>query len=700
MGMPGTSGSRLGGTMGKKYKLAIICVLIFAAEACLKLSPSPINTPKDTTKHATLTSTPTATSTLVPTSMPTPIPLTWQQIADGQEFERDTVTAFATDKNDPNVIYASMKNTGIFKTSDGGLSWQHVLYGLTTMQVVSLLIDPQNPTILYAGTMDGVYKTEDGGKNWHRIGAGTYLLMDSQDSSHIYARDENGIYETKDLGKNWTIAYALKTNCPGTVSSWAIHPTDSKMIFIGSEDKCGPGIYQSTDHGHTWKLIGGVWERPSLNALAIGLNAQGDFSVYSRNGISHDGGETWYFTDAFGCDALIPDPEHPATIYCAYEAGGLMAIKGQGSTWQRAGLEASKITAISIDYVNGTKRIIVGGTRLEQNTKDGIFISEDGGVTWAEGDSGLGMTRSELKVDPVDGNKLFIAAYYEQFENDWNTTACALYRSQDLGKNWSLIRLADWCGPAFDAANVIHIIQNGALQRSWDGGETWSWEPEGKLLSSGHSLDFNAHYRLPGWETGNSQSVSANPYMDGLIYSVGNTIYYSPDSGASWQKSVGSEGSLDGRLFYTDQSKMMFDIGRYHQAFSTDNGMTWQNCGEDVTTSQSDTRLALDLQGSHLYLATPGQGVLVSTDKCQSWQPSNQGLDNLFANTIAIDPNDSNIVYAGTDDGAYVSFDSGETWSQINDGLPITIVVYSIVVDKDSNVYAATPYGIFKLESK
>ena len=118
----------------------------------------------------------------------------------GQEFPRDMVTAFATDKKDPDVIYAAMMNAGVYKTIDGGLSWRPAHHGLASTQVESLLIDSQYPRILYAVTMDGIYKTEDGGENWFRIGDGTYLLMDNQDNSHLYARDENGIYETTDQG--------------------------------------------------------------------------------------------------------------------------------------------------------------------------------------------------------------------------------------------------------------------------------------------------------------------------------------------------------------------------------------------------------------------------------------------------------------------------------------------------------------------
>ncbi len=76
------------------------------------------------------------------------------------------------------------------------------------------------------------------------------------------------------------------------------------------------------------------------------------------------------------------------------------------------------------------------------------------------------------------------------------------------------------------------------------------------------------------------------------------------------------------------------------------------------------------------------------------------GLGSLFVNSLAIDANNPDTIYAGTDGGAYVSFDGTNTWNKINDGLLGAKVVYSIVVDSDSNVYASTPYGIFKLEKE
>jgi photosystem II stability/assembly factor-like uncharacterized protein len=668
---------------------------------------------------------PTATQTLFPT--PIPIPLAWKRISMGQEFERDTVTAFATDKKDPDVIYAGMKNAGVYKTIDGGLSWRPAHYGLASTQVESLLIDSQNPRLLYAGTMGGVFKTEDGGESWFRIGDGIYLLMDTQDNSHLYARDENAIYETKDQGNTWEIVHPLKKDCPNSISSWAIHPTNGDMLFIGGGETCA-GVYQSSDSGRNWTLIG-LEDKTDLNPLAIGLDEQGNFSIYTifdppvlsfgwdeKVGIyfSYDGGVTWSHKKVGGslgngtCNILISDTDNPATIYCAGER--LYVTQKKGEDWQAVTNTETKVhTAIYIDHPNGKDRIIAGGTNINNHDDRNvsIFISTDNGSSWTEKNNGIGSTRSELKIDPMNTDRMYLATYY--YSRVWyrDKKGCTLYRSMDGSKSWSSIKTGEWCGTSFDSANAFYLIERSSLQKSLDGGENWLWKFPTIDQYSGNSTKMNrdvlivlSAYGLPS----GSQSISANPYIDNLIYAVGNTIYYTTTdmshSNPSWQLSEGGEGSWDARLFYTDQSKIIYAIGRTHQSYTTDNGKTWQNCGEDVTTSLSDSRLALDLQGSRLYLATPGQGVLVSTDKCESWQASNEGLSNLFINTLAIDPNDANKIYAGTDGGAYLSFDGSQTWGQVNDGLLGATVVYSIAVDKESNVYAATPYGIFILEKK
>ena len=102
--------------------------------------------------------------------------------------------------------------------------------------------------------------------------------------------------------------------------------------------------------------------------------------------------------------------------------------------------------------------------------------------------------------------------------------------------------------------------------------------------------------------------------------------------------------------------------------------------------------------GNHVFVID-NKTLLESHDSCDTTNTF-ASAPNTSMNSIAFDPGKPDTLYAGTDGGAYISFDSGKTWNQVNAGLPDITVVYSIAVDKDSNVYAATPFGIFKLEGR
>jgi photosystem II stability/assembly factor-like uncharacterized protein len=166
------------------------------------------------------------------------------------------------------------------------------------------------------------------------------------------------------------------------------------------------------------------------------------------------------------------------------------------------------------------------------------------------------------------------------------------------------------------------------------------------------------------------------------------------------------------RLFFdNEETQAIYAIGCHDSEalISTDEGQTWRWCvGANPVVRQSwmwrprsESLLAVDPHDASRTISAIGSaGVALSTNNCSSWELVNNGLGSLFVNSVAIDPNNSAPLFAGTDGGAYVSFDGGQSWGQVNGGLLGATVVYSIAVDKDSNVYAATPYGIFKLGGK
>jgi photosystem II stability/assembly factor-like uncharacterized protein len=301
----------------------------------------------------------------------------------------------------------------------------------------------------------------------------------------------------------------------------------------------------------------------------------------------------------------------------------------------------------------------------------------------------LGASNFEVKL-ALDENLMM---YVEQ--ND-----CAFYRSPDLGLNWETISdRYPGCDLEFDAGGQTRYLtvrndpsQNYSILRSTDQGATWE------------------SISIPGQ---GSATAIAHPHQPGVLFLIFDDptekARISLDYGTAWHE-VEATKSLWSARFYSNQGNddILYAISAsfLDPARSDDGGESWESCldgggNTDLYVTSSDTQAVIDPRDSNqVLIATQGDGVLVSLDGCQSWQTSNTGLGSLFVNTLAIDPNNPNKIYAGTDGGAYISFDFGQTWGEINDGLLGATVVYSILVDQDGNVYAATPYGIFKLEGK
>jgi photosystem II stability/assembly factor-like uncharacterized protein len=202
-------------------------------------------------------------------------------------------------------------------------------------------------------------------------------------------------------------------------------------------------------------------------------------------------------------------------------------------------------------------------------------------------------------------------------------------------------------------------------------------------------------------------TVAAHPSMPGRVFSIayqegGTTIFASADYGRTWHATAGvASGGY--RMYFADGvGQRIYAVpAAWEILYSDDAGETWSTCASIGWYATSDTRLIIDpTNPDDLLLATQGLGVMASRDGCQSWETSNTGLGSLFVNTLAIDPANAGTLYAGTDGGTFVSFDGGQQWGEINEGLLGATVAYSIVVDLESNVYAATPYGIFRLEGR
>jgi len=688
-------GKRLWGGLGFVVLVAVGGLLV---NRHLAAYPSQVTPAASETSSAALDDDPTiksliTTPTKVPTAKVTSVPMGWKRLYTGEAFARDRITAIVVDPLDPEVLYAGTENAGIYKTIDGAISWAPAHRGLGAVRIDTLLIDPANPRILYAGVrLQGVFRSSDGATSWERASDGldvesrgwlSLLVMDPQDSSHLYyVGGSMGVYETTDGARLWTRVWP--DVCPKEITSLAIHPLDGRQLFatVFGDQECA-GLYISRDGGRSWVLTGlegqGAWPNNSLWIDPV----RGDYLfVEMKEGQyrSSDGGQTWSEWP-YACTSSVGFDRGDPLVAYAYCAGGgqFVRTKDGGLKWEMLTLKGGPAGTVKVSpHASGT--IYVGSS--------GFYLSNDGGTTWAERGSGLPAARLELRSDPRTSSTLYI-----------EDAGCRLYRSADSGAGWEYVTDRG-CGLAFDAnGEVLYRAEGGGkgLLRSVDEGASWEVRPFPE--DSG------------GWDV----NVAAHPEIPGLVYALYGGpdkegkppyIYFSRDGGDTWEAATGGEGpnTAPGLFFDAVTSQRVYAVseGGFVVHRSSDTGKTWQSCGwPEALFPDSASRFAIHpLNRDVIMLATRGKGIARSEDACQSWEFVDAGPGSLFVNSVVFDPTDPDTVYAGTDGGAFVSFDGGQSWGPINDGLLGATVVYSIVVDPQSNVYAATPYGVFKLEAR
>mgnify|MGYP001025383107 FL=1 len=638
--------------------------------------------------------------------------LTWRNISDGY-FKTGSIGAIAVAESDPNVIYVGTGEAcprgnvshgdGVYKSTDGGKTWVNV--GLRdTRHIARIRIHPQNPDLVYVAALGhvfgpneerGVFRSRDGGKTWEKIlyvdektGA-IDLAMDPTNPRILYAAfwqvlrqpwalisggPGSGLYKTTDGGNTWTkLTNGLPQGILGRIGV-AVSPARPDRVWAIVEAEEG-GVFRSDDGGRSWRLVNRerklrqrawyyshIYADPKDPDTVYVLNVQFFKSI--------DGGRTFDITirapHGDHHDLWI-NPNHPQIMINGNDGGANVTFNG-GQTWSpQSNQPTAQFYRVAVDnrfpyYVYGAQQDNTTVAIASRTT--GMGIDRPDWYPVGGGESGY------VIPHPQDPNIVYagsygglITRYDHRTRQARNITAWPQTAVGEAAKN--LKYRFQWNAPILLSPHDPKILYHAAqvLLRSTDEGQTWQ-EISPDLTRNDKS----------------KQDYSGGPITrDNTGVEVYGTIFALAESprqaGLIWA------GTDDGLVWVTRNG-----------------GKNWENVtprempewGTVNTIEASPHDPATAYIAVHRYRLDDYRPYIFKTnDYGKTWKKITRGLPETdFVRVVREDPVRRGLLYAGTETGVYVSFDDGETWQSLQLNLPV-VPIHDLVV-KDTDLVAAT----------
>lgn len=671
----------------------------------------------------------------------------------------------------PNVYYVGAAAGGVFKTTDGGLTWKAIFTKQATASIGAIALARSNPNLVWVGTGEanirndvidgsGVYLSSDAGHSWKFMGlkdAGqiSSVLIDPKDSNVVYIgvlghawapNTDRGVFKTTDGGKNWK--KVLYVNDTTGVSSLVMQPGNPEVLFAGMwEARRYPwmlidggnssGIYRSTDGGDTWtKLTKGLPGEP-LGRVALAIAPNNPNHVYaligSKEGLlwqSTDMGDHWTkVSDNHALDVrpfyfsnMAVSPANEDNIF--FLSLFLMESTDGGKTAHPAdrGVHVDH-HAIWIDPTDAN--------RIAEGTDGGFYLSTDGAKHWR--------TFQNLPIEQfyqvaIGSNRPYTVCGGLQDNDAWCGISSDLGRRGVTDASWYTVAGGDgeYAVPAPSDANIIYADAQSAFIGRLDRTTHLSRSIRPALVSVSDTKPADLKYRF-NW----TSPIAVSPADANTVYLGGNVLFKTTDGGHHWLV-------ISPDLTRNDKSKqqvsgqpVMHDISgaeTYDTLLSitlaptapnviwvgTDDGLvqvtrnggkTWTNVTPNISGAPPWAMVSQigvsPFSAGTAYVAFDAHKlddrrpyVYKTENYGQSWQEITTGLPaDSAAIVVREDPNHRGLLVLGTMTGLYYSADAGGHWTRLKSNLP-TVPVFDLKFSKstDDLVVATHGRGIFVLD--
>jgi photosystem II stability/assembly factor-like uncharacterized protein len=633
----------------------------------------------------------------------------WTPLFDKEPIS--SIGAIAVAPSDHNVIYvgtgeAAVRGNisygaGVFKSVDAGKSWKNI--GLKdTRHIGALIVDPKNPDVVLVAALGhifgsnqerGIFRTTDGGKTWNRVlwkdqeTGGIDVVFDPQNSNVVFAAlwqarrqpwyfssggPGSGLYRSEDGGATWKRleGNGLPDGILGRIGI-SVSGADSNRVYALIEAKEG-GLFRSEDGGEKWTRANedGRFRQRAWYFSKVYADPKSPDTVYVLNtGLfrSVDGGKSFTLLPARHGDhhGLWIDPQNPQRLANANDGGAAISNDG-GKTWStQQNQPTAQFYHVAVD--NAFPYHIYGAQ--QDNSNVGIASRTDSGViTMQDWFQAGGGECGFVIPDPRDwhiiysNNEGYLTYYDKNKEHGHDASVVPLDNSGHGAVD--LAHRFQWISPLVISPHNPDVIYTGgeSVFKTSDQGKTWTQI----------SADLTRNDK-------SKQQPSGGP----LTLDITSVEYY--DTVFALAESAKKQGTIWAGT----------DDGLVH--LTTDEGAHWANVSPKapewstvslIDPSPHDAAAAYVVFDRHK-LDDFKPYIFKTNDSGKSWTAITTAIpEGAYVHAVREDPKKRGLLYAGTELGMYVSFDDGAHWQPLQLNLPVT-PIHDLVV-KDDDIVVAT----------
>ena len=646
------------------------------------------------------------------------------------------------------TFYFGSVDGGVWKTSDAGVTWTPIFDGQPIASIGALEVAPSNPNVIYAGTGesdirsalstgDGVYKSTDGGQTWKNIGLRdtrqiSRIVIDPQNPDVVYVgalghaygpNSERGVFKSTDGGATWT--HVLDKGPNIGVSDLAIAAANPNVLFAGTWNTHRPpwstyaplqgpggGIYRSTDNGSTWTQLNGNglpegdWGRVGVAVSPDGKRVYALIEAGKKSGLyrSDDGGNAWTLANsdsritsrAWYFNQPTIDPSNPDVIYIPNVALYRSDDGGKTVSIVRGAPGGDDYHQIWVDPKDSSHLIL--------GTDQGTTVSVNRGQTWS---SWYNQPTAQFYHVITDDQ-----FPYHVYGAQQDTGSIAVPNRTDhgliTGRDWYMVGGGEsgWLSPDPNDPNILYATGVYGSVVRFDVRTSLSQDITPWPMQNFGSEINQRKYRNP-W----TPVLVRSPLEKNALYFGTQFVMKTTDAGLHWQqispdltgatpdatsekqsgpatvqnatqRGFGVVYSLAPSPVKADEIWAGSDTGLLH--LTRDGGKSWQDVTPKglsdwskiamIEASRFDPAVAyvavdrhrLDDQTPYIYR---------TRDYGKNWQLIATGIAaNSFVNAVREDTQKKGLLFAGTELGIYVSFDDGDHWQPLQLNLPTTSV--------------------------